>query len=1242
MTEAKRAPFWQRAFRLALAFVLAFACLPTVAHAEPAAAQSWADDIEAMLAAAPYVEGEVIVGYYGHVDEPGFLEDGILSTEPSSADELEALIEVDSSNCDLAGQDGLQSSGALSVQATQDEIIIAVETSENLTTAEMMRKLADDPRVAFAEPNYLVAAADNLVVGRSPSLTASADGDPANASESDKAADLTPLQWANSNDTSLRTVELDGADPASSVNVPAFGATGSNMDRKVTVAVFDSLVDYTHPDLANVVREFSEDEQRELGCGQWGYNAALAGAQDEDSFLVGDHATHCAGIIGAAWDGSGTSGVASNVSIVSVQVLEPDDGDSIALSSLLRGFAFVDRYNEACSTDDEKIRVISISIGFATSTRSIDAAVRELGEKHGTATVVSAGNGKGSKDADLGFESSLGQNPYALVVASTNIAGNLSTFSDYGAYTVALGAPGTGILSTVPADYARYISDADSENIFYEGFENETPAETDFDGYKVSITQIPYDSSEGTGASAVATSGNGPRFFGEAGAIVAVDEALASPPFGVWSSSPDSQLSAYEVRVKLTGQQVDAIRAALERGEKPYLGFALSSRGDNVTCTTISVMGEDAKTSSTLIGYAKGSDTSTGGWVTTSVELKAGICDWLDDHVESDGAEDDGSPDAAQGYRVLDLRVVIRAGASHDYVAFDSFGIGTLEAPYDYMDGTSMATPCVAGGLAVLAAKYPEEGSDQIVARAKESVSVRESLTGRVATDGLLDLSAAIAAEPAVPGEPKTVDAIWPLYEIDLPLDTSTGVPFTGDAMGDCETYGQLVKCEGKLWYFPAMMSAGIYPEDELYEAYLKSYTCREARSFDIASGTWDEEPVALPYPLCDVSACSYDGKLWVMGSEAVIDENGEAFVDSDRAGTPHVMSYDPSTETWQECSASRIHNPEYMILYATDDGLRIFITRGYDPYGEDGAGYAKSSFWAYDPDSGRSAQKLGNLVDPEKGAISDASYNLTTHGSDVFVHRVSTNAIYRFDGTDTVKLNVTIPPALDRVGFLGSGQLQSRNSFQITTSSSTLVAGDEALYLVGYTDEDNSADTWIIPYGAADETEAVAAQPYGKRISSTRSLATAAVFADGKIYALATAWGEQDGRVFRSTEAEEQEEPDPTPAPDPDPSPSPTPDADSDGQEGPDPAPTPDSDPDPDAGQDPSSNPVPTPEAQPAVDNAETKTVPVAASPATASVSKIPSTGDQSLWLVTALIITACCSIVIAIYACRRIRSMS
>ena len=57
------------------------------------------------------------------------------------------------------------------------------------------------------------------------------------------------------------------------MQVPGWNSGSGNMKDEVIVAVVDGFVDYTHPDLKDVIYEFSEDEQQALGCGKYGYDA---------------------------------------------------------------------------------------------------------------------------------------------------------------------------------------------------------------------------------------------------------------------------------------------------------------------------------------------------------------------------------------------------------------------------------------------------------------------------------------------------------------------------------------------------------------------------------------------------------------------------------------------------------------------------------------------------------------------------------------------------------------------------------------------------------------------------------------------------------------------------------------------------------------------------------------------------------------------------------------------------------
>lgn len=283
-------------------------------------------------------------------------------------------------------------------------------------------RLNENPAVEFAEPNYIqrIGAID--------------------ANDTDRA-----LQWALEN-TGQTINSVTGTDDA---DIDAPEAWELSRGAGALVAVIDTGIDYTHPDLADNMWD-GGNCKNENGVAM---NNCIHGydfyRDDNDPAPTHMHGTHVAGIIAAEINnGQGIIGVAPEAKLMALRTDFESDGETVLSSaSIVRAIDFA-RENGA--------NVINASFGSYASSTAMYDAIDRFGDAGGI-FIAAAGNDTTNTDEDPFYPAAFDL-PNVINVTSTGQNDFISTFSNYGTTTVDVAAPGRYIYSTVLGNAYEYSS----------------------------------------------------------------------------------------------------------------------------------------------------------------------------------------------------------------------------------------------------------------------------------------------------------------------------------------------------------------------------------------------------------------------------------------------------------------------------------------------------------------------------------------------------------------------------------------------------------------------------------------------------------------------------------------------------------------------------------------------------------------------------------------------------------------
>ena len=552
----------------------------------------------------------------------------------------------------------------------------------------------------------------------------------------------------------------------------------------VIVAVIDTGVDLRHPELSgNLIP---------------GYDFVDDDSEPDD---LDGHGTHVAGIIGASGNNSsGIAGVNWSVKIMPLRVLDENGVGNVA--DVIEAIAYAAENN---------VRVVNMSFTFTPPPLKGELLKVSIALYPEILFVAAAGNsGSSGAEYPAGWSVDL---PNIISVAATDQNDSLAYFSNYGS-TVSVAAPGTNILSTIPS-FTTGVTYSGAYKMVYLsfGFEGINGANVRrevmrrvLDFHAVSpadkillVDDDGGDTYEGYYTQALQSLGYSPDTY--------------TVPAG--ADGPDgNMLNQYKLVIWFTG---DEFSNTLRPGDQTNLQTFLNS-GKGLFITGQDV-GYDIGTSSFYQDYLHAAFVTddANGLFYTGLDLFDGLFAELPA----------GSGDGGRNQFSVDAIQPLGSDAAF-YIHYND--------AYQFLSGTSMATPMTAGLAALIASHYAHFTSGQIKGTILLSVDTKPSLAGKILTGGRINAHKAVTSLIA----PSDLTA-------NIQSETSLLLAWTGNSTGENgfrierkvsgKQFAEIASVAGDVTtYFDNSVSAG------------RTYTYR-VRGFNAAafSSYSNEAEVTLP-----------------------------------------------------------------------------------------------------------------------------------------------------------------------------------------------------------------------------------------------------------------------------------------------------------------------------------------------------------------------------------------------------------
>lgn len=625
-----------------------------------------------------YVEGEAVVMMKGS---------DLVSTGAS----LNKIMDVSSS---------IKVENVSDFKERKSSVSVVTVSSKKLSTKKIIDELKDEEDVLIAEPNYIYRAS---------SIT--------NDTYSN-------FQW------SLENKGINNGKVGEDIKPTEMWNKKSTEKDTPVVAIIDSGVDYTHPDLKD--KMWVNPYQNKLkGVHGFDFTGTIDDGEPMDD---AGHGTHCAGIIGATRNNNeGVSGVADNVKIMALKFLNS--------SGMGTTEDAVSAYNYIYNAMKLGVNVVAINNSWGSNENSkiLLNIINKVG-KAGAVSVCATGNdgtdfdaeeeytGENDGDDDDGemiFKKDIfddddeEESPYTypacydskyiISVAATGEDGKIASYSNYGKNSVDIAAPGSDILSTV--SYNSFLP-----TIYSQEEINEKCQKYITKDFKANVVDL---SSNQSGESATISETN-----------TGYDDGLGDKNCLQADFTVDKGGTyAIEIPYTLNSKSTNSIHTSLmfniakapDYTEDPDLlmsqGICFGDFGINEKYTVDDVMSKN-------LAYA----------------FEMSSKDWV--HIDTTNL----APKNETGERKLVVLLVVESSGEYT-IKLDNIGFskGTDNeeesfGKYDIYSGTSMATPCVTGSIALIKDKYSDLTVDQLIDKTKDTVNQNSLVDEKTKSNGVLSL----------------------------------------------------------------------------------------------------------------------------------------------------------------------------------------------------------------------------------------------------------------------------------------------------------------------------------------------------------------------------------------------------------------------------------------------------------------------------------------------------------------------